>query len=58
MEQYLRRRDLWPDEWSQLIIEAFNGQLNEAASSLEVPADIESQSDNVYSHFPAATSVR
>ena len=35
MEQYLRRRDLWSDEWSQSIIEGFNRQLNEAATSLE-----------------------
>jgi len=58
MENYLRRRNLWPDEWPQSIIQAFNAQLTEAASSLKSPADSESLSDNVYSHFPAATSVR
>lgn len=58
MEQYLRRRDLWPDEWPQSIIDGFNRQLNEAAASLENPADAESQFDNVYSPRPAAASAR
>jgi acetoin:2,6-dichlorophenolindophenol oxidoreductase subunit alpha len=49
MEQYLRRRDLWSDEWSQSISEGFNRQLRETATSLENPADIESDFDNVYS---------
>jgi TPP-dependent pyruvate/acetoin dehydrogenase alpha subunit len=56
MEQYLRRRDLWSDEWSQAIIERFSRDLNEALTSLESPADIESQFDNVYSRRPAAVS--
>ena len=56
MEQYLRRRDLWSDKWSQAIMERFNQQLNEALTSLESPADIESQFDNVYSRRPAAAS--
>lgn len=30
MEQYLRRRSLWSDEWSQSIIEGFGRQLSEA----------------------------
>ena len=58
MEQYLRRRDLWLDEWPQSIIEAFNRQLSEVAASLKNPADTESQFDNVYSHHPAAASAR
>lgn len=58
MEQYLRRRDLWSDEWSHSIIEGFNRQLNEATTSLENPANTESQFDNVYSHRPAAASAR
>jgi TPP-dependent pyruvate/acetoin dehydrogenase alpha subunit len=58
MEQYLRRRDLWLDEWSQSIIEGFKRQLSEAGNSLESPADIESQFDNVYSPRPAAASTR
>lgn len=63
MEQYLRRRDLWSDEWSQSTIEGFKRQLSEAVTSLENPADIESHFDNVYSSDvrtprPAAASTR
>jgi len=58
MEQYLRRRNLWSEEWSQSIIEGFNRQLSEAATSLANPAEIESQFDNVYSRLPAAASAR
>jgi TPP-dependent pyruvate/acetoin dehydrogenase alpha subunit len=58
MEQYLRRRDLWSDEWSHSIIDRFNRQLNEAATSVENLADTESQFDNVYSHRPAAAAAR
>ena len=58
MEQYLRRRDLWSDKWSQSIIDGFNRQLNEAAASPESPANSESQFDNVHSHRPAAASAR
>jgi acetoin:2,6-dichlorophenolindophenol oxidoreductase subunit alpha len=58
MEQYLRRRDLWLDEWPQSIIEAFDRQLSEVAASLENPADTESQFDNVYPQRPAAASAR
>jgi acetoin:2,6-dichlorophenolindophenol oxidoreductase subunit alpha len=58
MEQYLRRRDLWSDEWSQSIIEGFTQQLNEAAASSESAANSESQFDNVHSHRPAAASAR
>jgi len=58
MEQYLRRRELWSDEWPHSIIDGFNRQLNEAASALENPADAESQFDNVYSPRPAAASAR
>lgn len=54
MEQYLRRRNLWSDEWSQSIIQEFERQLSEAAASLKNPDDSESQFDNVYSHPPAA----
>ena len=58
MEQYLRRRDLWSDEWAQSIIEGFKRKLSEAATSLDNPADKESQFDNVYSSRPAAASAR
>ena len=49
MEQYLRRRDLWSDRWLKSIIETFNRDLDVALSSLENPADIEGEFDNVYS---------
>jgi TPP-dependent pyruvate/acetoin dehydrogenase alpha subunit len=49
MEQYLRRRGLWSDEWSQSIIEGFRRELKEAAALLADPAATESQFDNVYS---------
>lgn len=63
MEQYLRRRDLWPDEWPHSIIEGFNRQLNEAASSPENPTDSDNQFDNVHSPNvrvprPAAATAR
>jgi TPP-dependent pyruvate/acetoin dehydrogenase alpha subunit len=63
MEQYLRRRDLWSAEWSHSIIDEFNRQLREAATSLENPVDRESHFDNVYSSDmrtlpPAAASAR
>lgn len=58
MEQYLLRRNLWSDEWSQSIIEGFNRQLNEAAASPESAANSESQFDNVHSHRPAAASAQ
>jgi pyruvate dehydrogenase E1 component alpha subunit len=49
MEQYLRRRGLWSDEWSQSIVDEFRRQMEEAAASLIEPAATESQFDNVYS---------
>jgi len=58
MEQYLRRRHLWLDDWPQSIIEAFDRQQSEVAASLENPADTESQFDKVYSQRPAAASAR
>jgi TPP-dependent pyruvate/acetoin dehydrogenase alpha subunit len=58
MEQYLRRRDLWSDAWSQSIIERFSRDLNEAFNSLESTSDIESHFDNVYSPRPAAAFAR
>ena len=63
MEQYLRRRDLWSEEWSRLISEGFDQELKQAADSLEHPADVEGQFDNVYSSNvrtsrPTAASAR
>jgi pyruvate dehydrogenase E1 component alpha subunit len=63
MQQYLRRRDLWSDEWSQSIIKGFKQELTEAFTSLENSTATEAQFDNVYSadglkHYPAAASAR
>jgi TPP-dependent pyruvate/acetoin dehydrogenase alpha subunit len=58
MEQYLRRRDLWSDEWSQSIIDGFNRQLNESAASPESAANSESQFDNAHSHRPGVALAR
>ncbi len=63
MEQYLRRRDLWSDEWSRLISEGFDQELKQAAALVEHPAQIEAQFDNVYSSNartsrPTAASAR
>ncbi|HXA84505.1 MAG TPA: thiamine pyrophosphate-dependent enzyme, partial [Candidatus Dormibacteraeota bacterium] len=49
MEQYLRRRDLWSDQWSQSLIEIFNRELDQALTCLENVADSEEKFDNVYS---------
>ncbi|HEX3153283.1 MAG TPA: thiamine pyrophosphate-dependent enzyme [Candidatus Angelobacter sp.] len=57
MEQYLRRRDLWPDEWPRSIIEEFKRHLTEAAASLESPSDAE-QFESANSPHPAAASAR
>jgi acetoin:2,6-dichlorophenolindophenol oxidoreductase subunit alpha len=63
MEQYLRRRKLWSDEWSRSVSVGFDQEMKQAAASLEHPADIEGQFDNVYSSDvrtprPAAASAR
>lgn len=58
MEQYLRRRDLWSDEWSQSITAGFSRQLDKAGVSLENPADSESEFDNVYSPRPVEASAQ
>jgi acetoin:2,6-dichlorophenolindophenol oxidoreductase subunit alpha len=49
MEQYLRRRDLWSDEWSQSIVAEFNKELNDALTSLENQTKFDLEFDNVYS---------
>ncbi len=49
MEQYLRRRDLWSDQWSQSIVAEFNKELNGALTSLENQTKFDLEFDNVYS---------
>jgi len=49
MEQYLRRRNLWSDQWSEEIVADFNRALKEASSTSENLAERDSHFDNVYS---------
>jgi TPP-dependent pyruvate/acetoin dehydrogenase alpha subunit len=49
MEQYLRRRGLWSDKWSQSIVAEFKKDLSKASTSQESPASAADQFDNVYS---------
>lgn len=63
MEQYLRRRNLWSDEWAQSIIASFSQELTDAFSSRENSTDPDGHFDNVYSSEgrtsrPAAASAR
>jgi TPP-dependent pyruvate/acetoin dehydrogenase alpha subunit len=48
MEQYLRRRDLWSDEWSRLMVAAFTRELDDALASVHEHADLDDDFDNVY----------
>ncbi|HEU4413577.1 MAG TPA: thiamine pyrophosphate-dependent enzyme [Candidatus Angelobacter sp.] len=48
MEQYLRRRSLWSDEWQRTTVASFERELNEAASS-EHPSQSNRNFDHVYS---------
>jgi TPP-dependent pyruvate/acetoin dehydrogenase alpha subunit len=63
MEHYLRRRNLWSDQWSHSLIEIFNRELDQALTSLKSAAGSEEKFDNVYSSDvrtprPAAASAR
>jgi pyruvate dehydrogenase E1 component alpha subunit len=49
MEQYLRRRMLWSDEWSRSMVAAFTRELDEAIAAAPGAAGYDSQFDNVYS---------
>ena len=49
MEQYLRRRNLWSDEWSRLMVAAFARELNDAAAAVDEPTGLDVPFDNVYS---------
>jgi acetoin:2,6-dichlorophenolindophenol oxidoreductase subunit alpha len=48
MEQYLRRRDLWSDEWSRLLVAAFTRELDDALASVHEQTDLDGHFDNVY----------
>jgi TPP-dependent pyruvate/acetoin dehydrogenase alpha subunit len=49
MEQYLRRRELWSEQWSHSVIAAFSRELDQAVASLNYPAEPAVHFDNVYS---------
>jgi pyruvate dehydrogenase E1 component alpha subunit len=49
MENYLRRRDLWSDEWSRAIMTRFSRDLELAIASANPGASLGAQFDNVYS---------
>jgi TPP-dependent pyruvate/acetoin dehydrogenase alpha subunit len=49
MEQYLRRRDLWSEEWARSIVAGFTHDLDEAFAALHEPVNLDGQFDNVYS---------
>jgi pyruvate dehydrogenase E1 component alpha subunit len=49
MEKYLRRKDLWSDQWSRSVVAAFSGELDRAVASLDYPAEPDVDFDNVYS---------
>jgi TPP-dependent pyruvate/acetoin dehydrogenase alpha subunit len=49
MEQYLRRRELWSEQWSHSVIAAFSRELDQAVASLNYPAEPGVHFDNVYS---------
>jgi TPP-dependent pyruvate/acetoin dehydrogenase alpha subunit len=48
MEQYLRRRELWSDEWARSITDGFTRELDETLASSHVLPGFDSQFDNVY----------
>jgi len=49
MEQYLRRKKLWTDEWSHSMSAAFSKELDEAFASLEKPGELAGKFDSVHS---------
>jgi pyruvate dehydrogenase E1 component alpha subunit len=49
MEQYLRKRDLWSDDWSRSMVAGFTRELDAALASVYEPTHLEADFDNVYS---------
>ena len=49
MEQYLRRKKLWTDEWSHSMVATFYKEIDEAFASEEKPGSLAGDFDNVYS---------
>ena len=48
MEQYLRRKNLWTDEWSQSMVATFRKELDEAFASMEKSGNLADNVDKVY----------
>jgi len=49
MEDYLRRKNLWTDEWSRSLAVTFSKELDEAFTLVEKTGDLAGKFDNVYS---------
>jgi len=49
MEQYLRRKKLWTDEWSHSMVATFHKEIDEVVASVEKPGNLAGDFDNVYS---------
>jgi pyruvate dehydrogenase E1 component alpha subunit len=49
MEQYLRRKNLWTDEWSHSTVAMVRKELDEAFAAIEKSRDLSGGLDNVYS---------
>jgi pyruvate dehydrogenase E1 component alpha subunit len=49
MEQYLRRKNLWTDEWSHSMVAMVRKDLDEAFSAVEKSGDVSGSLENVYS---------
>ncbi|HWF04917.1 MAG TPA: thiamine pyrophosphate-dependent enzyme, partial [Candidatus Angelobacter sp.] len=49
MEKYLKRRDLWSEEWSRGLIKAFTKELNDAFAGAHTKSGDDAALDNVYS---------
>jgi pyruvate dehydrogenase E1 component alpha subunit len=49
MEQYLRRKNLWTDEWSRSMVAAFRRELDETFAAIEKSGKVAGGLDNVYS---------
>ena len=64
MEHYLRRRDLWSDDWSRLMVAGFSRELDAALASVHEETHLDAHFDNVYSADgwssprPAGTSLQ
>jgi pyruvate dehydrogenase E1 component alpha subunit len=49
MEQYLRRKNLWTDEWSHSLVAAFRKELEETFAAIEKSGNLARGHDKVYS---------